>query len=225
MNAVRLGTDAPAARSLVKRLLDTSIAALGILVLLPVCLLVALAILLDSGWPPLFLQDRIGRAERRFRVLKFRTMTVGAEHSGAGLWIKPNDTRVTRVGGFLRQASLDELPQLWNVLRGDMSLVGPRPLHPTTVARLSDEQKGRHRVRPGVTGWAVLNGRNSIPYSRRIELDNWYIENWSLGLDLRILLRTVPAVVFRSGLKMDQLAAEIDDLQGQPLAHSERSGD
>jgi sugar transferase EpsL len=129
------------------------------------------------------------------------------------------------VGGFLRQASLDELPQLWNVLRGDMSLVGPRPLHPTTVARLSDEQKGRHRVRPGVTGWAVLNGRNSIPYSRRIELDNWYIENWSLGLDLRILLRTVPAVVFRSGLKMDQLAAEIDDLQGQPLAHSERSGD
>lgn len=195
-----------------KRALDIVLSAMALVILSPVLFIIAVAIVLDTGWPPLFVQERVGRNCRRFRLFKFRTMVVNAEKIGAGLWIEPNDPRFTRVGLLLRKTSLDELPQLWNVLRGDMSLVGPRPMHPTTVPKLTPDQNLRHRVQPGITGWAVLHGRNSIPYTRRIELDNWYVDHWSMGLDLRILFLTIPAVLRSEGLKMDQMAKEIDDL-------------
>jgi lipopolysaccharide/colanic/teichoic acid biosynthesis glycosyltransferase len=201
-----------AAFSPTKRGLDVVLSALALVILSPVLLVIGALIVLDSGWPPLFVQDRVGRNGRLFLLFKFRTMVVNAEKIGAGLWIEPKDRRFTRLGPFLRKTSLDELVQLWNVLRGEMSLVGPRPMHPSTIPKLTPEQNLRHRVRPGITGWAVLHGRNSIPYTRRIELDNWYIDHWSIGLDLRILIMTVPVVLRRQGLKMDQMAREIDDL-------------
>lgn len=200
------------ASSPAKRALDVVLSAIALVILSPVLLMIAVLIVLDSGWPPWFVQDRIGRNGRPFLLFKFRTMVVNAEKIGAGLWIEPKDPRFTRLGPFLRKTSLDELLQLWNVLRGEMSLVGPRPMHPSTVPKLTPEQNLRHRASPGITGWAVLHGRNSIPYTRRIELDNWYIDHWSIGLDLRILIMTVPVVLRSEGLKMDQMAREIDDL-------------
>jgi lipopolysaccharide/colanic/teichoic acid biosynthesis glycosyltransferase len=183
-----------------------------LVVLSPLFFLIAVLIVLDSGWPPWFVQDRVGLNGRRFRLFKFRTMVVNAENTGAGLWIERNDLRLTPLGRVLRRSSLDELPQLWNVLTGEMSLAGPRPLHVSTVSKLTPEQDLRHRMRPGITGWAVLHGRNSIPYTRRIDLDNWYVDHWSLGLDVRILLLTIPAVLRSKGMKMEQTPEEVDDL-------------
>jgi lipopolysaccharide/colanic/teichoic acid biosynthesis glycosyltransferase len=198
--------------SKLKRLLDLVVSAAALLILFPLLALVALAVVIDSGWPPWFLQNRVGRNRRLFRILKFRTMIRNAESKGSGLWLVPGDNRFTRIGPFLRSTSIDELPQFWNVFKGDMSVVGPRPLHPSTLPKLSPAQDLRHRARPGVTGWAVLNGRNSIPYSKRFELDNWYIDNWSLALDLKIILLTVPAVLFARGQLNTQEIQSIDDL-------------
>jgi lipopolysaccharide/colanic/teichoic acid biosynthesis glycosyltransferase len=196
-----------------KRGFDIMVAGFALLLLSPVLLLLALVIVLDAGWSPLFRQVRIGRYGREFRICKFRTMVNDAENKGAGVWITPGDDRFTRTGPLLRKLSLDELPQFWNVLVGDMSLVGPRPIHPTTLPKLTAEQRGRHRVRPGITGWAVIHGRNSIPYSQRFQLDNWYIDHWSFALDVRILLATVPLVILRKGMTLDQTAERIDDLK------------
>lgn len=196
----------------VKRLLD-AIASLTVLILLsPLLIVIAMVIIVESGWPPLFAQIRVGQGGRRFTLYKFRTMVVGAEKMGAGLFFEKNDSRFTHVGKFLRRYSLDELPQLWNVLIGDESLVGPRAMVPFTADKLNREQNLRHRVRPGVTGWAQINGRNILTWSKRIELDNWYINNWSLWLDLRIILRTIPATVTSAGVLLEGSAAEVDDL-------------
>ena len=196
-----------------KRAMDIVLSATALIVLSPICLSIVLAIIFDSGWPPLFVQTRVGRNGREFKLYKFRTMVVNAEKIGAGLFFEQDDPRFTRVGRALRQMTLDEIPQFWNVLHGDISLVGPRPMVPSLAAKLSPEQNRRHRVRPGMTGWAWLNGRNNLTWSERIELDKWYIDNWSLGLDLRILLMTIPKVLKGAGVRLDQSADEVDDLQ------------
>jgi undecaprenyl phosphate N,N'-diacetylbacillosamine 1-phosphate transferase len=198
---------------LVKRMLDIAVSSVGLVVLLPFLLAIAVLIVLGSGWPAFFTQMRVGKGGRRFKLYKFRTMVVGAEKRGAGLFFEKNDPRFTRIGELLRRYSLDELPQLWNVLIGDESLVGPRAMVPFTADKLNHQQNLRHRVRPGITGWAQINGRNTITWSRRVELDNWYIDNWSLLLDLRILLLTIPAVITSDSVRLDQAATDVDDLR------------
>ena len=166
----------------------------------PVIAVAMLAIRLESRGHPIYRQRRVGKDGREFDLLKLRTMVAGAEHIGAGLAVNENDSRVTRVGALLRRTSLDELPNLINVVRGDMSLVGPRPTIPVQVAQYTERQRGRLRVRPGITGWAQVNGRTSLPWSERIELDLHYIEHRSPALDMRILARTVAMVLGGSGL-------------------------
>jgi lipopolysaccharide/colanic/teichoic acid biosynthesis glycosyltransferase len=183
-----------------RRLLDIVVSALVLAASAPVLALAALAIRLESPGPVIYRQRRSGLHGREFDVLKLRTMVDGAERIGAGLAVDANDARITRVGAFLRRSSLDELPNLVNVLRGEMSLVGPRPTLPVQVAQYSERQRGRLRVKPGITGWAQVNGRTSLPWAQRIELDLYYIEHRSLALDLRILWRTVAIVFGGAGL-------------------------
>lgn len=180
------------------RCLDVVTSAVGLLIASPVMAAIAAWIRLDDPGPVLYRQERIGRDGEPFQILKFRTMTVGAEHEGLGLAVAVNDSRVTRAGAILRKTSLDELPQLWNVLRGDMALVGPRPTLRNQVERYTPTQLRRLEVRPGVTGWAQIHGRNTLPWSRRIELDVWYVDHRSLWLDLRIIART-PVSLLRGG--------------------------
>jgi len=170
----------------------------------PLLVIALLAIRLESPGPVLYSQRRAGRDARPFEVLKLRTMVDGAEHIGAGLAIDADDPRVTRVGAFLRRTSLDELPNLVNVLRGEMSLIGPRPTLPVQVQQYTERQRGRLAIKPGITGWAQVNGRASLPWAERIELDLYYIEHRSLALDLRILRRTVAMVLGGSGLYKGQ---------------------
>ncbi len=180
---------------MMRRTVDIVISALALALASPVLIAAMVAIRLESPGPVIYRQRRVGMHGREFDVLKLRTMIDGAEHIGAGLAIDAGDARVTRVGALLRRASLDELPNLWNVLRGEMSLIGPRPTLPVQVAQYTERQRGRLQVRPGITGWAQVNGRASLPWSERIELDLYYIEHRSLALDLRILWRT-PALVY-----------------------------
>jgi lipopolysaccharide/colanic/teichoic acid biosynthesis glycosyltransferase len=166
----------------------------------PVVGVLALAVRLESPGHPIYTQTRIGRDGKPFKIYKLRTMVAGAEHRGAGLAINQGDDRITRVGAFLRRYSLDELPNLWNVLRGEMSIVGPRPTLAVQVQQYTERERGRLAVKPGITGWAQVNGRASLPWSERIELDLWYVEHRSLALDLRILARTFGMVVRGHGL-------------------------
>jgi exopolysaccharide biosynthesis polyprenyl glycosylphosphotransferase len=186
-------------RRLEKRLLDVA-AALTLLALLAVPMaLVACGVLLTSGWPVLYRQQRVGKDGRLFSLWKFRTMRIDAEKESGPRWATPGDPRRTPLGRVLRRFSLDELPQLWNVVRGDMSIVGPRPERPLFVARFSDGNpwyRFRHRIRPGITGLAQVRGlRGNTPLEPRVESDNWYIEHWSLWLDVRIAARTIVAVL------------------------------
>jgi len=181
-------------------MLDIAVSALALLFAAPVLAAAAVAIRLESPGPVIYRQRRAGMHGRSFEVLKLRTMVDGAEHIGAGLAIDANDSRVTRVGALLRRTSLDELPNLLNVLRGDMSLIGPRPTLPVQVAQYTERQRGRLAIKPGITGWAQVNGRASLPWSERIELDLYYIEHRSLALDLRILRRTPALVLGGTGL-------------------------
>ena len=158
--------------------------------------LAALATRLESGAPVLYRQTRVGRDGKDFEVLKVRTMVVGAERLGAGFAVDRGDARITRVGRILRRTSIDELPQLWNVLRGDMSVIGPRPTLRYQVEQYDEHQWQRLSVRPGLTGWAQVHGRASLPWADRIELDVWYVEHRSPRIDLEILLRT-PLALFR----------------------------
>jgi lipopolysaccharide/colanic/teichoic acid biosynthesis glycosyltransferase len=183
-----------------KRAFDVLAVLVGGTLLLPLLLLVALAIRLDSHGPVLFRQRRVGLHGREFEVLKLRTMVAGAVHIGAGMAVNTGDARVTRVGRVLRRTSLDELPNLVNVLRGEMAIVGPRPTLPSQVAQYTERERGRLAVRPGITGWAQVNGRASLPWSERIELDLWYIEHRSWRLDLKILWRSAQLVVRGEGL-------------------------
>ena len=182
------------------RAVDVAIAALALALAAPVLALAALAIRLESPGHVLYRQRRVGRDGREFDVLKLRTMVTGAETMGAGLAVDQGDPRITRVGAFLRRTSIDELPNLVNVLRGDMAIVGPRPTVPVQVAQYTERQRGRLAVRPGITGWAQVNGRATLPWAERIELDLWYVEHRSPLLDLRILARTVRLVTHGAGL-------------------------
>jgi exopolysaccharide biosynthesis polyprenyl glycosylphosphotransferase len=185
---------------LVKAGLDRAVAAAALVALSPLLGAVALAVRLDSPGPVLYRQERIGYRGRPFALLKFRSMVVDAERHGLRWEVASGDARITRAGRRLRQYSLDELPQLVNVLRGEMSLVGPRPTLAYQVARYTPHQRRRLEVKPGLTGWAQVNGRNAIDWDRRIELDVWYVDHWSLALDLRILLRTPAALLAPEGV-------------------------
>ena len=185
---------------LVTRLLDLTIAFTGSVLSAPVVAVIALAIRLESSGHPIYSQTRIGKHGQPFSIYKLRTMVRGAEFTGAGLAIQEGDDRITPLGTVLRRYSLDELPNLWNVLRGEMSVVGPRPTLPVQVQQYTDRQRGRLEVKPGITGWAQINGRASLPWSERIELDLWYVEHQSLRLDVQILARTVRLVLGGHGL-------------------------
>ena len=179
-----------------KNAMDRSLAGAGLLAFSPLMLSLACLIRLRMGSPVLVRQIRIGYRGRQFRFLKFRTMTNARDSFGRLL---PDERRLTPLGRFLRASSLDELPQMWNVLKGEMSLVGPRPLLPEYLPRYNARQRRRHDIKPGITGWAQVNGRASLPWSERIELDLYYIEHRSLSLDLQILRRTVAIVLGGSG--------------------------
>ncbi len=176
----------------VKRALDVVVAGTGLVVLLPSMFVIGVAVLVSVGRPVLFRQARPGLHGELFTILKFRTMRHEQDEAGRP---RPDHQRLTRVGRLLRSTSLDELPELWNVFKGEMSLVGPRPLLVNYLPLYSEEQVRRHEVRPGITGWAQVNGRNSVPWEERFRMDVWYVENRSLLLDLRILATTLLRVV------------------------------
>jgi lipopolysaccharide/colanic/teichoic acid biosynthesis glycosyltransferase len=178
----------------VNRAADVAVAGLGLALTSPLLVAAAVAIKLEDGGPVLYRQRRVGKDGKDFELLKLRSMTVGAEHLGARFAVDSGDPRITRVGRVLRRTSVDELPQLWNVLRGDMSVIGPRPTLRYQVDRYSDRQRRRLDVRPGLTGWAQVNGRATLSWDDRIELDVWYVEHRSPLVDLRILLRTPRAL-------------------------------
>jgi lipopolysaccharide/colanic/teichoic acid biosynthesis glycosyltransferase len=184
----------------IRRAVDIVVSALVLALASPVLVVAIVVIRVESPGPAIYRQRRIGMGGRPFEVLKLRTMVRGAESIGAGLAVNVDDPRITRVGALLRRTSLDELPNLLNVLRGEMSLLGPRPTLPAQVASYTPRQRGRLAIRPGITGWAQVNGRASLPWSERIELDLHYIEHRSLALDLRILWRTLAIVLGGAGL-------------------------
>jgi lipopolysaccharide/colanic/teichoic acid biosynthesis glycosyltransferase len=183
-----------------RRAFDIVVAGAALVFFSPVLLAALIAIRLESPGSPIYRQRRVGINGEEFDVLKLRTMVTGAEHIGAGMAIDEGDTRITRVGGFLRRTSLDEIPNLINVLTGQMAIIGPRPTIPVQVAQYTDRQRGRLAVKPGLTGWAQVNGRAALPWPERIELDLWYIEHRSWRLDIQILLRTARMVLGGHGL-------------------------
>lgn len=183
---------------LVKRGIDIIIGLAGLLCFSPVLVITAILIKLDSPGPVFFLQDRIGKDGKVFHMIKFRSMCEGAEHTGTGVYSGKNDIRVTKVGKFIRATSIDELPQLFNILCGDMSLIGPRPpltYHPWPIEKYTSEQMHMFEVRPGITGWAQINGRKSVEWNKRIELNVWYVRNLSFLLDLKIFFLTFVRVL------------------------------
>lgn len=183
-----------------KRAFDLVVAGLALVVTAPLLAFIALVVRLRLGSPVLFRQVRPGLDGEPFTLVKFRTMLDATAPDGTVL---PDAERLTRFGSLLRASSLDELPELWNIVRGDMSLVGPRPLLPEYLDLYTPRQARRHEVRPGLTGWAQINGRNSTPWPERLEMDVWYVENRSLWLDLRILALTLPRTLARRGVTQD----------------------
>lgn len=180
-----------------KRFADMLMASVLSVCLFPLAVAVAVAVRIGLGTPVIFQQSRPGRDGRIFRILKFRTMTDACDATGK---LRPDRERLTALGRFLRQSSLDELPELWNVVRGEMSLVGPRPLRVEYLGLYSPEHFRRHELRSGITGWAQINGRNALDWDTRLAMDVWYVDHVSLGLDLRILLMTPLKVIGRSGI-------------------------
>jgi lipopolysaccharide/colanic/teichoic acid biosynthesis glycosyltransferase len=189
----------------VSRPLDLLVAAVLLVLAAPLLALAALAIRLESRGPVVYRQRRVGRHGRPFELWKLRTMVPGAQAMGAGIYVLEGDPRITRVGRLLRRFSLDELPNLVNVLQGDMAIVGPRPTVAEQVDRYTECQRRRLEVKPGITGWAQVNGRTSLPWPERIELDVWYVEHRSLRLDLQILARTVRMLASGRGLYSEEL--------------------
>jgi sugar transferase EpsL len=207
----------------VKRIMDVGGALTALILLSPVLASIAVAIVVTQGRPILFRQDRPGLGARPFTILKFRSMR--APRAGEVSYLT-DDARVTRLGRFLRGTSLDELPELFNVLRGDMSLVGPRPLFMHYLDHYTEVEHRRHELRPGITGWAVVNGRNSLQFKDRVRLDVWYVDHWSLRLDARILLLTIRQVLERTDVVIveDDLALGFP-MAGQPPASAEPAVD
>jgi len=193
-----------------QRALDIVIAAPAVIVTAPLIAVLAVLIRLESRGGALFKQVRAGRDGQPFEIYKLRTMVAGAEHIGAGLAVLEGDRRITRSGELLRRYSLDELPNLWNVLRGEMSVVGPRPTLPAQVEHYTEHQRRRLEVRPGITGWAQVNGRTALPWSERIELDIWYVEHRSLWLDLKIIAMTARMVIAGHGLYHPDATGGVD---------------
>ncbi|MCH2159792.1 MAG: sugar transferase [Oleiphilaceae bacterium] len=183
-----------------KRMLDALIALAALVAFIPIMLVVSVLIAKSMGTPVLFRQTRPGLSGKPFDMIKFRTMRDAVDKHGNQL---PDSERLTKLGRFLRSSSLDELPELWNVLKGDMSIVGPRPLLMEYLPLYSDEQKRRHEVRPGVTGWAQVNGRNAISWDEKFKLDVWYVDNQSFWLDVKILFMTVVKVFKREGISQE----------------------
>jgi lipopolysaccharide/colanic/teichoic acid biosynthesis glycosyltransferase len=186
----------------VNRVADAALAGVGLAIASPALALAAAGIKLEDGGPVLYRQRRIGLNGQEFELVKLRTMEVGAEHKGAGYAVNEGDPRITRVGRLLRRLSIDEIPQLWNVVRGEMSVIGPRPTLAYQVERYTPGPRPRLEVRPGVTGWAQIHGRARVPWDERIELDVWYVEHRSPWLDLKILART-PRALFDGTYKGD----------------------
>jgi len=201
-------------RRLQKRMLDLALVMPGLTMLSPFLLCIALAVRVKLGSPVLFCQDRPGQGGRPFKLYKFRTMTNEADTEGQPL---PDAERLTRFGKFLRSTSLDELPELWNVLKGDMSLVGPRPLLEEYLPLYSTRQARRHEVKPGLTGWAQVNGRNALTWEDRLEMDVWYVENLTLCLDLKIIWMTLRIVLNREGIS-HQGSATMERFKGSTQA-------
>ena len=176
-----------------KRGMDIAVSGVGLVIASPIMLLTAILIKIDSPGKVLFMQERIGKDGKVFKIAKFRSMCTGAEHTGSGVYSGKDDARVTRVGKFIRAISIDELPQLYNILKGDMSLIGPRPpltYHPWTIDKYTEEQLHMFDVRPGITGWAQIHGRKSVEWNKRIELNVWYVRHISFWLDLKIFFMT-----------------------------------
>lgn len=178
----------------VKRILDIVFSLIALVILSPVFLVTAVAVVAESKGPAIFKQERLGKGGKVFKIYKFRSMCVGAEHTGSGVYSGKNDARVTKVGKIIRATSIDELPQLVNILKGEMSFVGPRPpltYHPWTIDKYTPEQKRMFETAPGITGWAQVNGRKEVEWHERIKLNVWYVDNMSLWLDIKILFKTV----------------------------------
>ena len=195
-------SDKPTQRA-IKRLIDVVIAGAALVIMLPVIALVALLVRVKLGSPVLFRQERPGLAGRPFTLIKFRTMLDARDEDGA---LRPDAERMTAFGRWLRSSSVDELPELWNVLKGEMSLVGPRPLLMHYLPLYSPEQARRHDVPPGITGWAQINGRNAISWEEKFALDVWYVDNWSLAFDAKILLASLVSVISRRGISAEGAA-------------------
>lgn len=184
----------------IKRLLDFTLSFLALIVLSPVLLVTAILVRIKLGSPIIFHQERPGKSEKIFRLYKFRSMTDECDENGDLL---PDDQRLTRFGQILRSTSLDELPELWNILRGDMSIVGPRPLLVKYLPLYNEEQRHRHDVRPGLTGWAQANGRNAISWEEKFKLDVWYVQHISFWVDLKVIFMTVKKVFCRDGISSE----------------------
>lgn len=186
-----------------KRLLDFSIAFFGLAILAPIFLIVTIGLYFANHGKPFFFQVRPGLNDKLFKIIKFKTMNDKIDANGV---LFPDSDRLTTIGSFVRKTSLDELPQLINVLKGDMSLIGPRPLLPQYLSLYNQTQKRRHNVRPGITGWAQVNGRNAISWSKKFELDVWYVDNLSLILDVKIFFLTIKKVFVREGITAENQA-------------------
>jgi sugar transferase EpsL len=199
---------------LIKRLFDIIFSLTLIILLAPLILFIALLIWVTMGRPILFKQRRVGYQGQVFTIYKFRTMTEERDENGNLL---PDEQRLTRFGRFLRETSLDELPELFNVLKGDMSLVGPRPLLVEYLPYYTPEERKRHNMRPGITGWAQVNGRNAITWDQKLALDVWYVDNWSLWLDFKIILMTIIKVIKREGISTNGYATapRLDEVRGK----------
>lgn len=182
----------------IKRFLDVVVATVALVILLPLMLIVSIAIKIESDGPAIFKQDRLGLNGKVFKIYKFRSMCQGAEHTGSGVYSGADDMRVTKVGKIIRATSIDELPQLVNIIKGDMSFIGPRPpltYHPWDISEYTEEQFRMFSVRPGITGWAQINGRKGVEWHERIRLNVWYVDNMSFLLDIKIMFMTVIKVL------------------------------
>lgn len=200
----------------VKRFIDIVISILALIALSWLLLITAVAIKLESKGPVIFKQERLGKGGKVFKIYKFRSMCVGAEKTGSGVYSGKNDARVTKVGKIIRATSIDELPQLINILKGDMAFIGPRPpltYHPWTVDKYTPEQFKMFSVRPGITGWAQVNGRKGVEWHKRIELNCWYVDNMSFLLDLKILFKTVASVITNKDNENTEATLKVDETE------------